>query len=168
MESCRQEVNDRYNIEMFWTPINKILSMPYFIAYARIPSYDHLMTIMDKSDDGLTTKPKRNGWMRSWSRSQLTNTQFLISLSLLKKSNSENGIFVSYDVSALFTSVPLEETIHILANKARPRIGSTKRISWTSPRMILLNHWGLLQNINSFSLTDTSMNKLTELPWALS
>jgi len=56
--------------------------------------------------------------MRSWSRSQLTNTQFLISLSLLKKSNSENDIFVSYDVSALFISVPLEETIHILADKA--------------------------------------------------
>ena len=31
---------------------------------------------------------------------------------------NENDIFVSYDVSALFTSVPLEETIQILANKA--------------------------------------------------
>ena len=31
---------------------------------------------------------------------------------------NENGIFVSYDVSALFTSVPLDEMILILANKA--------------------------------------------------
>ena len=31
---------------------------------------------------------------------------------------NKNDIFVSYDVSALFTSVPLEETIQILANKA--------------------------------------------------
>jgi len=31
---------------------------------------------------------------------------------------NKNDIFVSYDVSTLFTSVPLEETIQILANKA--------------------------------------------------
>ena len=31
---------------------------------------------------------------------------------------NENDIFVSYDVSALFTSVPLQEMIQILANKA--------------------------------------------------
>ena len=31
---------------------------------------------------------------------------------------NENDIIVSYDVSALFTSVPLEETIQILTNKA--------------------------------------------------
>lgn len=31
---------------------------------------------------------------------------------------NENDIFVLYSVSALFTSVPLEETIQILANKA--------------------------------------------------
>ena len=33
---------------------------------------------------------------------------------------NKNDIFVSYDVSALFTIVPLEESIHILANKAFP------------------------------------------------
>ena len=31
---------------------------------------------------------------------------------------NEANILVSYDVSALFTNVPLEETIQILANKA--------------------------------------------------
>ena len=31
---------------------------------------------------------------------------------------NEDDILVSYDVSALFTNVPLEETIQILANKA--------------------------------------------------
>ena len=30
----------------------------------------------------------------------------------------ENGFLVSYDVTALFTNVPREETIHILADKA--------------------------------------------------
>jgi len=31
---------------------------------------------------------------------------------------NDNDILISYDVSALFTTVPLEETIQILANKA--------------------------------------------------
>ena len=34
---------------------------------------------------------------------------------------NEDDILVSYDVSALFTNVPLEETIQILANKAFTR-----------------------------------------------
>ena len=40
---------------------------------------------------------------------------------LPKKSNilnSTNGFLVSYDVTALFTNVPLDETIYILADKA--------------------------------------------------
>ena len=36
----------------------------------------------------------------------------------LRSPVSPRSILVSYDVSALFTNVPLEETIQILANKA--------------------------------------------------
>ena len=42
---------------------------------------------------------------------------------------NENDIFVSYDVSALFTSVPLEKRSRFSLTKPLPRTESTKRIS---------------------------------------
>ena len=53
---------------------------------------------------------------------------------------NDNDILVSYDVSALFTNVPLEETIQILANKAFTQNWFNEtHITLTSPKMTLLN-----------------------------
>ena len=75
---------------------------------------------------------------------------------------NEDDILVSYDVSALFTNVPLEETIQILANKAFTRNWSMRHTTLTSPRMTLLSFYEWLQNISCFNSTAVFMNKLME------
>ena len=53
---------------------------------------------------------------------------------------NEADISVLYDVSALFTNVPLEETIQILANKAiNKNWFNEKQSTLTSPKMTCFN-----------------------------
>ena len=60
--------------------------------------------------------------MKNLSRYQpinIVSTIFLVLLTRLKNTSIEpDHILVSYDVSALFTNVPLKETIDILVDKA--------------------------------------------------
>ena len=51
---------------------------------------------------------------------------------------NEGDILVSYDVSALFTNVPLEETIQILANKAFTRFNETHNLNITQDDLVEL------------------------------
>ena len=78
-----------------------------------------------------------------------------------------NGvILVSYDVSSLFTNVPLEETIHYPPTRLSLIIGLMKRtilisISWT-----LLIFLERQQRTNFSRSTASYMNRPTELLWA--
>ncbi|XP_068685098.1 uncharacterized protein [Montipora foliosa] len=49
----------------------------------------------------------------------------------------KQDILVSYDVSSLFTNVPVDETIKILVEKASKTIGSTKNMTLTSQKLTL-------------------------------
>ena len=68
---------------------------------------------------------------------------------------NEADILASYDVSALFTNVLLEETIQILANKTFTR-------NWFNDthNLNITNEW--LQNVNCFNSTAVFMNELME------
>ena len=75
---------------------------------------------------------------------------------------NEDDILVSYDASALFTNVPLEETIQILANKVFTRnwFNQTHNLNITQDDLVELLPYEWLQNINCFNSTAVFMNKL--------
>ena len=64
-----------------------------------------------------TTFNSQNGLTRHLNHSQQTPTQWKTSSGLHKLVN-EGDVLVSYDVTALFTNIPVDEAIQILANKA--------------------------------------------------
>lgn len=75
-------------------------------------------------------------------------------------------ILVSYDVTALFTIVPLDETIYILVNKTFTDDWFNKIMAFICKRTSLLNYSRLPQPINFFSLTVNFTNKQMVWLWA--
>lgn len=75
---------------------------------------------------------------------------------------NEDHILVSYEASALFTKVSLEETIQILANKAFTRnwFNQPHNLNITQDDLVELLPYEWLQNINCFNSTAVFMNKL--------
>ena len=80
---------------------------------------------------------------------------------------NESDILVSYDVSSLFTNVPLDETIQILVEKAFKNniIGSMSHTNWTSASLIWLNYCKWPLKISCSSLMEGYSNRLTVLQW---
>ena len=81
-------------------------------------------------------------------------------------SMNEEDILVSYDVTALFTNVPLDETINILVNKAFTDDWLTRPMALIFKRIILLNYSKLPQPISSSSSMVNFMNKQMAWLWA--
>ena len=63
---------------------------------------------------------------------------------------TEDDTLVSYDVTALFSDVPLDETINILVNKAFTDDWFNKTMGLTCKRISSLGHLKLPQPINFF------------------
>ena len=76
---------------------------------------------------------------------------------------NEDDILVSYDVAALFTNVPLDETINILVNKAFANDWFNKTYGLNLQKDQLSKLLEILpQPINCFSLTVSCMSKRME------
>ena len=80
------------------------------------------------------------------------------------KGINEDDILVSYDVTSLFTNVPLDETIGILVQKAFKNNWFNLNITLTSADKILEFSLTSLLKINFYSLKERSTSSLTALP----
>ena len=81
---------------------------------------------------------------------------------------SDHGILVSYDVSALFTNVPVDETIGILARKAFKDDWFNKEYNLNITEADLIELLELfLPKISCSNFKGFSTNKWMESPWVL-
>ena len=81
---------------------------------------------------------------------------------------TDNDILVSYDVTAAFTNVPLDETIWILANKAFSEnwFNRTHNLKISEADLIELLEFATAK-ISFSNLMEISMSKSTVLLWGL-
>ena len=89
---------------------------------------------------------------------------FFSEIQLLKL--GENVFLVSYDVTALFTNVPLDETIHILADKTFKDNWFNKTYNMNISKDDLIDLLSVATKKTSyFNLMETCTNKSMGLRW---
>ena len=80
-------------------------------------------------------------------------------------SNSAKCFLVSYDVTALFTNVPLDETIHILADKAFKDNWFNKTYNMNISKDYLIDLLNVATKNSYFNLMATCTNKSMVSRW---
>ena len=78
----------------------------------------------------------------------------------------EQDILVSYDVSSLFTNVPVDETIEILAEKAFKDDWFNKEYNLNITKTDLVELLEIATKNQLFQFEGICMSKWMELPWA--